>query len=266
MKKFLFTLFLLPIAVVLYAQTDRLVTLIGDTLTGKISVSSGRNTHQIINLRNGEDRQRFKVYQVKSVIKGSKYYVPVKVADRYQLGLLVKEGYLSLYKVRDTEETNSTSYSEKVLIKKDGSVLMVPNLAFKKFMSQFLGDCDIVRKGFEKNEYKKSDLNRIIDDYNQCITENSLTIKTEKKETELKETDESSPQNQSKIEKIESLIWHIRQDHTVTNLDDVIDMLHDLKNKISADKEAPSYLINALRSSLNSHKDYLEQLNQVLGQ
>jgi len=128
---------------------------------------------QTVTIKNGQDKQHFKVYEVKLLTKGKGVYHTFKINGKYQLALLVKEGYLSIYKIMNSEVPTSTAFETVILIKKDGSQLVVPNLGFKKYMANFLEDCDVVVNGFVNKEYKKSEVEKIVDDYNNCIEENA---------------------------------------------------------------------------------------------
>ncbi len=156
-----------------YSQADQVITLQGDTLTGKALVSTGSSNNQTIILKNGKNKRRFNVYEIKSMLRDDKEYHTIKINNKYQLGLLKKAGYLSLYEFTDYEEISSREYSSSILIKMDGTQLIIPNLGFKKQLNKFLSDCEAVKLAFAEKAYKQSDLEKIIDDYNNCIAENT---------------------------------------------------------------------------------------------
>lgn len=241
-----------------FAQTDQLITLKGDTLIGKTSVSSNKSTAvQTVSIKIGKDKQYFKVYEIKSLIRGEDNYYTIKVNGIYQLGLLVKEGYLSIYKIMDSEVATSSAFEIAILIKKDGSQLVVPNLVFKKHMSIFLSDCKRVAKGFDDKTYKRSNLEIIVDDYNACIEEN------EKRAKPLKIVAKKDA-NPDKVALVEILIQEIKADGNLPEMETVIDMLNDLAEKMKTDVKIPSYLDNALRDSLKSKSDFLAKLEEIL--
>ena len=135
----LFSLIILTlVALSVFSQSDKVITLQGDTLTGKAHISTNTNLVQAITLKKGKDKWYFKAYEVKSVLMDEETFHTLKVEDKYQLGLLQKEGYLSLYRYMGSEETSSREFDTSILIKRDGTQLIVPNLGFKKHVSKYL--------------------------------------------------------------------------------------------------------------------------------
>ncbi|MCF6359611.1 MAG: hypothetical protein L3J29_02480 [Cyclobacteriaceae bacterium] len=251
---FLFNLLL--ISSLAWSQTDIVITLKGDSLTGKVSIAGNRgNAIQTIILKNGKNKVKFKVYEVKSLLKGDNIYHTRKINGKYQLGLLVKEGYLSIYKIMGSESTSSNEFSDRVLLKLDGTYLVVPNIGFKKYMNTYLGDCPTVSEGFEDDIYKKSDLDKIVDDYNNCIADNTKKTNDKKPEVSL---------NSGKVKQIEELISAIKEDGNLPDIDTVLEMLNDLKGKLKEGAKVPGYLVNALQDSLKTSVDFTQQLAQIL--
>jgi len=239
-----------------FSQSDVVITLKGDTLKGKTSITSNRGSAiQTIILKNEKDKMKFKAYEIKFLLKGGEVYHTLKINGKYQLGLLIKDGYLSIYKVMGSESTASNEFSYAVLVKKGGSQLKVPNIGFKKYVSHFLNDCATVIKGFENDMYKKSDLEKIVDDYNGCINKNTRAIHNKTTTVSF---------DPYKVEQIEGLIKIIKEDGSLPELDSVLEMLNDLKSKIKGGTKVPSYLKNALRTSLKVNETYAKQLNQIL--
>ncbi len=236
-----------------YAQTDTLITLKGDKLIGKAIVSSGKNSIQTITLKTETEKKKFKVYEIKSLQIKDDLYRPIKVSAQYQLGLLIKEGYLSWYKYQDTGSSNS--FSSSILIKADETRMIVPNLSFKKYMSKFLNDCNVVRDQFANEGYKKSDLAKIVDDYNGCIDTNTDVINSETKIVS---------NNPGVVNQVNNLIKRIKEDNSLEDVEGVVDMLNDLSFKIKTNAKLPSYLKNALQSSFKNNQLYTNKLNEIL--
>lgn len=255
MARILFFFIFSTFAFATYSQSDQVITLQGDTLSGKVTISTNDHSVQSITLKMGKDKMRFKVYEIKSLIKEEEIYNTIKINGTYQLGLLKKEGYLSLYKFMDIEETSSREFSSSVLIKLDGTQLIVPNLGFKKRLEKYLGDCDVVKIRFSENAYKKSDLEKIVDDYNSCIEKNTARLNDEKP---------AIINNPEKVLKIGALIIDIKEDGSLPDIDSVLEMLSDVSSKLKEDAKIPSYLISALHSSLINHPEFTNQLNSIL--
>ena len=257
MKNFWYILVFVSLSIEVLAQDDQVITVKGDTLVGKVNVFSGNYGAETILLKKGKEKTTFKVSQVKSLIKKGEVYHTIKVNSAYQMGKLVKEGYLSLYYFTSKENNSSQPFSSLVLIKMDGGQQIVPNIGFKKQIQEFLDDCKVVEANFDADAYKKSDLEKIIDDYNECIAAN-----TEKLNNQL----ETGNQNLEKAEQISLLIAEIQKDGTLENIDTVVEMLNDLLEKTKNNANVPSYLESALRESLQLNSSYAEKINRILSE
>lgn len=252
----LFSLVILTlVTLTVFSQSDKVITLQGDTLTGKAHISTNTNLVQAITLKKGKDKWYFKAYELKSVIIDEETFHTLKVEDKYQLGLLQKEGYLSWYKYMGSEETSSREFDTSILIKRDGTQLIVPNLGFKKQVSKYLEDCPTVSNKFLDKIYKKSDLDLIIEDYNSCIAENTEVLRTQQFNQAL---------TQDKIKKVDTLAKAVRDDGSLTDQENVLEMLKELSIKVRSDSNIPSYLKDALRTSLKGNANFTKQINQIL--
>lgn len=255
MKRILFILFIPLFFTLAQAQNDKIITVQGDTLIGKVSVFNTDNNSETIILKIDKEKTVFKVYQVKALIKDDEVYRTIKINKAYQLGQLKKEGYLSIYNYTAIDDDTSRPFSSTILIKLDGSQLVVPNLGFKKHLKIFLEDCNTVVNNFEADSYKKSELGKIVDDYNKCITEN-----TDKLNRRLS----TGNHNNEQLAEINSLIADIKNDKTLKDLDTVVEMLNDLAGKKKSNTKVPSYLESVLRESLKNDPGYSEKIDNIL--
>ncbi len=251
----LFAFLLVMASFLSFAQTDQVITLKGDTLLGKVSFSDGKSYVQTITLKKEKGKSHFKVYEIKSLVINGDFYKTIKVYGKYQLGLVIKEGYLSMYKILDIEVSTSNEYATSVLIKFDGSILIVPNIGFKKQLIAFLKDCKVVVDGLENKEYKKSDVGKMVDDYNNCMKKNAANATLVKSKVNF-----DSP----KLEQVNMLIKAIKVDGSLPDLDSILEMLNDLKSKIKEGTKVPSYLKNALRDVLKTNDEFTKKLNDIL--
>lgn len=236
-------------------NNDHIITLKGDTLIGKISISTTDKAVQRVTVKNGKDKKHFKAYELKGITKGNNVYHTIKISNKYQLGMLVKDGYLSLYKYVNSESSSSNEFSESILIKKDGAQMEVPNLGFRKQLGDFLGDCETVQVALTNKEYSKGDLLKLIDDYNTCIEEKTAQMNSTKPAINL---------NPEKSKLITSLISEINNNDSLEDRVSILEMLNDLDTKVKTGATIPGYLKNALRDSLKSHSELTKQLNEIL--
>lgn len=234
-------------------KTYLVVTTQGDTLMGKVNLFVSQKNVHMVSVKSKEGKQTFKVYQVKSIVYNDDTYHTVKIDNTYQFAKLIKSGYLSLYEYVDYQ-SGSTTFNSSILIKNTGESMPVPNLTFKKGLSDFLKDCELVIQKITAKAYKKSDLHLIIDDYNQCITnKTNATMAFAEKTSELV----------TRSGHIDQIIDKLNSLNSFKNKDELVEMLNDVKTKILNGEKIPSYLSKTLKSEFASNNDLLELLSKA---
>jgi hypothetical protein len=177
-------------------------------------------------------------------------YKPVKHDNAIRFMKVVKDGYLSLLNYRIESQL---TYNGTLLLKLDGKSIELPNLSFKKDMVSFLKDCPAVAEKIKNGDYKKRDLDRIIDAYNLCLTrkDTSESISAVSKET-LEKT--------NTVEVLKKIIEAAK----LTNATDIVDLLNDINKKIIKKEAIPNYQIEALKGYLSGVPDLTKELNQLI--
>ncbi|QSE97143.1 hypothetical protein [Fulvivirga lutea] len=229
MHRFLFLVFILA-SFSLSAQ-DKLFILDGDTLTGKVIIELPEMLFEDVVLKNDEGRTRYKAYEITGFTKDDELYHTVRLNNKYRIMRVEKLGYLSLYYFREDE---SYDFGSRYLEKLDGDGLVVPNISFKKQLTEFLSDCDGVSEAIEEKKLKKNDLDEIIDRYNACIEKN--TMKRNLEVAELKNTEHPA------ITIINKMLPKVSAENT-----ELKTLLKDILSKVVAEKPVPGYLISALK-------------------
>ena len=220
------------------AQKDFAVLAKGDTLKGELKMYSIDNIDRLqINVKG--TKSTFTAFQVKSFVKAGITYQPVRYENALRFMKLVESGYLSLYMF---SPTGMGSMDSQYLAKKDGSGMEVPNLSFKKLISKYLNDCPELIDRIEKGEFHKSDIERIVVQYNTCLQAKTETLMQTK-------DPQTSSSNSAKIVAIETLTKKIEAENFLTKKD-VMDVLRDIKNKVSKNENVPNYLTESLKSYL----------------
>lgn len=154
-------------SLVCFSQTDRLFTVTGDTLYGKIELMMAEEISEEIVIVENDFKRRFNCTRFTGFVKDSTTYRVVKHAEKYRIMRLEYDGYLSLLTFRTT---GSNDFALKYLLKKDGKGIEVPALFFKKTISEFLYECPPVRDKLENNSFKSSDLIPLVTFYNRmCV-------------------------------------------------------------------------------------------------
>jgi hypothetical protein len=232
-----------------YAQSDYALLANGDTLRGELKYSLFENLDRLQIQSNGK-KTNYTALQVKGFSKDGEKYQSIKYDKAYRFMKVIKSGYLSLLAFNTTL---SVSWDGQYLKKIDDGGMEVPNLGFKKFVSNYLSDCPTIQSKFEKGEFKKSELNNIIDFYNACIEAKSSTLGTKKVSTA----------NSEKNHSLNELIASVQADEFLTKKD-ALDVLNEIQNKISKNEVIPNFLFESLKSYLLDKPDLLKKAEDLI--
>ena len=231
-------------------EEDYVVTVKGDTLKGKLTLSVRWNMPQSATIKIGKKKQYFEVYQLKAAgKKDSTIYHTIKIIGKYRFAKLVKGGYLSYY-LYTSDEPNSVPFGSQILVKRDGSQKSFSTLVFKKSISSFLEDCPTVKSNFDNNLYARKDLDKIIDDYNGCINNNTLEIAPEA--------------DADKIALLKTLMKQVNRESSITDKDEIQEMLEDIGERLKKNQAIPGYLSDALKQKLEGFPDLLTTADELL--
>jgi hypothetical protein len=229
------------------AQEDHLVTLKGDTLRGKIQLHS-YDLMDRVSVRVNNKKKMFTALEVRYVFSDSARYTAVQYENMILLMRVIKSGYLSLYAFKFPEKN---SYDGRFLVKMNGAKMEVPNLQFSKIVSKFLNDCDGTVQAIESNDWGRSDIEAIVDNYNACIKEkNRLAVMANATASPLTEA-------------VGALRTKV-SDSPLETKKDVLDLLTSIDNKERMNEPVPGYLKEGLKSYLADKKEFEAELNKVL--
>ncbi len=242
----LFVAFLF-LSVATQAQNDFLITSKLDTIFGKPRILS-YDLIDRVQIEVNKKKESFTALQVHLVTIDSQVYKPIQYEKKIYLMKLVKSGYLSLYAFK---LENQTTYDGRLMTKLDGTRMEVPNLSFKKFMANFLDDCSTIVSKIKSGDLSKKDLDKIIDEYNLCITNANKD-----KAIPTNEVNEKSVAITNLIEKIEA--------EDFTSKKDALDLLKDIQNKVNNNEPVPNYLTDGLKGYLAGTPALTEDLNALL--
>lgn len=248
----LFTIVFLAFSGTLTLAQDYVVTIKSDTIYGKVrqfgstteKYSSTSSKYLQFTPPQGKKRT-YKVTEVIAFTINNEVYHTVKYSNYYTFMKLIKPGYLSLYSY---EIENQTTWDGRYFVKKDGAFLDIPNLGFKKKVTQFLSDCPGIAVKLESGELGRLDLSKIVEEYNACIGQktdvqsekffaNDAWIDLEKAIKELPEFDKKN---------------------------DALDMTREIIHKFSRQETVPSFLLNGLKEALKDQAAVKEKLALAL--
>jgi hypothetical protein len=222
-----------------YSQ-NYVITIKGDSLGGNVKMFNYGSERKV--QVTGADKKKTTVplFQVKSIVLDGAKFVPAKGPAGYTFMKVMKEGYLSLLAF---QPENQTSYDGRFLLKRDGQGVEVPNLTFKKTLRTFLRDCDAVATRIESGEFSRSDLDAVIDEYNNCISGRQVAV--EKEITQRRE-------QHAKLNPWEALELKVKDAPNLEGKDNALEMITEIKGKISRAEKVPNFMIDGLRNILSS--------------
>jgi hypothetical protein len=227
---------------------DFLVTTSGDTLYGDVKPLF-YGIDKKVQVR-GSDKKKtiYPMFKVVAFRFKDEIYQPVKGPDGYTFMKLIKPGYLSLYAY---QLPNQANFDGQFLTRKDGTGMDVPNLSFKKFMKNYLEDCPAVVDKIDNGDLGKKELLEIIDEYNQCIADKSFDHGKHIAELEEKK---------QMIGAWDILEKKVQNHASFDGQQNAIEMIQEIKNKISKSESIPNFLLDGLKGYLNqgSFRDELD--------
>lgn len=221
-------------ALVASAQADYAVTTKGDTLRGELKLLS-YDLLDRIQVGNGKDKILLKAFEIREAVMDSERYRPVLWENAYRLMKVVKDGYLSMLAFR---LPNQTMFDGRMLMKRDGSKVELPNLAFKKIVASFVTECESVETKIREGTLGRKDIDAIIDEFNQCIADRTVIAKRE------------ASVDISLVDQLTSFQTELQTAAVAT---DAKDMFADIIDKVKQKGEVPKYLVDTFRSSLVAH-------------
>lgn len=243
----LLTFILFVFGYTLAAAQDYVVTLKGDTLLGEVKYfggSTSSNKYIRLTLPTGK-KTNYQLLQTKAFRMDDEIYHTVKLGNLYTYMKLISPGYLTLY---GYQVENQTTWDGRYLARKDGATLDVPNLGFKKRLSEFLSDCPNVVNRVESGELNRSDLVKLVEAYNACfnqsINQKFITLPGEGAWVDLEKAVAALPEFDKKK--------------------DALEMIKEVQRKVSQNQTVPSFLVNGLKDALKDQSSVTEKLNLAL--
>ncbi len=225
---------------------DWVITTAQDSLSGEIQIELAADNYEEIVVKNDAGKTRLKAHQFIGFNLDGQKYKTVKQGGKYRIMKVAQEGYLSLYYFR---QDGAFDFGTQYLGKVTGDGIIVPNISFKKGISKFLDDCSIIEQGFDNGKYKKSKINELIDDYNNCIAKNTLSIEKE------------SPVD---IENALTLLIDSIKNKVDASNTELQSLLSDIKGKIKQGNTVPGYLKSALTEQTAGMENIKAEVEELL--
>lgn len=232
---------------------DYVLTTKGDSLTGEVKPLLYGPEKRVQIVSADREKSSFTIFQVRAFSSNGEVYHPVKGDNGYVFMKLLQPGYLSLY---GYQMENQTRFDGLYLRKIDGDGMSVPNLGFKKYISQFMEDCPDVVAGIREGQYNKKNLSELVTAYNHCV--DSRTVDHDKVIAERQE-------RTIKMNAWESLQEKIRE-KDFSEKNNALEMITEIRKKIERRETIPNFLIEGLKNSLKDtglDADLQQALSQI---
>jgi hypothetical protein len=236
----------------LASAQDYVVTITGDTIHGKVKYfnntgvkyTAATNAKYVqITADNGK-KSTHEVLETIGFRMKDEIYHTIKFEQSYTFMKLLKSGYLNLYSY---QLANQTTWDGRYFVKKDGGLLDVPNLGFKKRVTKFLADCPDVVAKVEAGDLSRANLSDLVDQYNSCIHGKSNPVKSPAVAAwaDLQAAVKALPDFDKKA--------------------DALEMIQDILGKVARKENVPSFLMSGLKDSLKDQSTVADALDKALG-
>lgn len=236
----------------LFAQ-GYVVTIQGDTIRGEVKALMYSPEKKVQITEPGKKKVVYPFFKVKSFSLDNEIFQPVKGPQGYTFMRLIKAGYLSLYSF---QSTGQSSYDGQFLLKRNGDGIEVPNITFKKGMKRFLDDCpDLVEK-IDTDVLNKKDMLKIVDEYNACI-ENPPA------DNRIVAAPTSAPAQTLALDAWIALEQKVKSQPDFSEKGNALEMIGEIKNKLSSSQKIPNFLVEGLKTSLNQD-EFKAELDSAL--
>ena len=159
--------YLFTFSFALLSAQDFLITTKGDSIKGTINFQLIGKI-EIANIK-ASKREIVSAINTREVFLKGKRFKPVQFNGSILFMQILTEGYLSLLAF---QPPNIMTYDGRLLQKKDGQLLEVPGIGFKKSMAKFFSDCPDLANKINAGEFGSKDLTEIINQYNILISKN----------------------------------------------------------------------------------------------
>ncbi len=237
-------------SIAVYGQ-DYLVTNKSDTLRGEIKPMSYDQLDRV-QVSVNKKKTIYTGLQIKIFSLKGELYRPIQRDNTIRFMKVIKAGFLSLYAYR---MENQNTFDGRFLVRRDGPIIDVPNLNFKKTMVAFLSNCPTVKDKINSGDYGRKNLNEIIDDYNAYMETATKT---------MKDANAQVMEGNRKSQPLEDLRNTVEGLTDFTGKKDAIDIVNDMILKTKDGQPIPNYQIEALKGYLHDHETAKDALDRIL--
>jgi len=234
-------------AAVGHAQ-DYVVLNTQDTLQGKVKLMSYDLLDRV--QIQGDRKQTLTAVQVRAVRLDGVTYRPVRQANTVRLMQELQSGYLSFFAYR---VDNSNRFDGRLLQLMNGNQMDLPNIGFKRQLSDFLRECPSVSENIKTGQLGRNDIDSIVRLFNRCIDSRNLPTQPARAI--------AAPASAwfSDLSKLQQEL----SEADFPNKKDAEDMLADIIKRSSNNETLPNYLLEGFTNLLNAQPELLEKWKPI---
>lgn len=271
MRKLNLTLCVLLLFPALSMAQDMVVKINGEELEGKanIAVNSLQQEYAIVKV--GRKKKKIPLLEVREIrMENGDVIKPVSFNNKYKFAKEMVAGYLTHYRI--TSDKSSEKFNTDLLYKMDGTyVVLAGKMGFRSAARVFLADCIRVADNIQKKEYSRNDLDRLVKDYNACVSKNGIMSeeaieKKAKLDVEAQKQEQKLALSKSLEEKLADFATLLEYSDKVSDKTDVTAMFNDMSGKLRKKEAIPNYLQQALKNAVKTDPQLLKLIIEILAQ
>lgn len=264
MRRIKYTLALVFLFSNLVLAQDTLVKINGDTLIGRINlgVDSFKKEYAIVKV--DRKKNRVQLLDIRSIkMANGDILKPVGYGNTYKLGKEVVAGYMTYYKV--TAPNSSEKFTTDILFKMDGTYLVLGGkIGFRGRTRDFLQDCAKIAKALNDKKYKRNDLVKLTQDYNNCLENDGFSNQSTQAQQQASSQSTGQQLSKSLEQKLSDFSTLLEYSDKISNKSDVAAMFNDVAGKLRRKEVVPNYLKTALVEALKTDPKLTKLIKEVL--
>ncbi len=269
MRKLNFILSLLVLFTSLSVAQDVVVKVNGEKLEGKINIAVNSLNREYATVKIGRKKEKLTLLEIREInMANGDVIKPVSYNNNYKFAKEISSGFLSHYKV--TRDNSPEKFNMDLLYKMDGTHLVLAGkMGFRSATKVFLADCIKVADDIQKKKYSRNELERLVRDYNACVSKEGIMSKAaieEKAKLDVAAEKEKQRLTLSKSleQKLADFATLLKYSDKVSNKADVTAMFNDMSGKLRKKETIPNYLQQALKDALKTDPQLLKLISEIL--
>lgn len=264
MRKIKYTLALVFLLSNLALAQDTLVKVNGDTLVGRLNFGLDSFKKEYVTVKVDRKKQRVQLLDIRSIkMANGDFIKPVGYGNTYKLGKEVATGFLTYYKVSINE--SSEKFTTDLLYKMDGTYLLLGGkIGFRGRTKDFLQDCARIANAVNDKKYKRNDLVKLTQDYNNCLKNDGFSNQINQAQQQANNQPTGQELSKNLEQKLSDFSTLLEYSDKISGKSDVVAMFNDVAGKLRRKETVPNYLQTALAEALKNDPQLTKLIKEIL--